>query len=265
MPYVTQNSQQIFYTYNGTTAPAPAIVLVHGAGGSHREWPQAWQQPPGATATAEQKTLTEFPVYALNLPGHHRSDPPSRSSVDDYAQDVMDFIETLGLEKVVIVGHSMGGAIAQVISLHQPLYLAGLVLVGTGARLPVNEMLLNGLLTDFPGTARLIVKFAWHKETNAYFKQQASQRLLNTPPAVVHGDFLACDAFDMSDRLDQIKAPTLVVGSSVDKMTPLTASQFLVDRIPNAQLAVIEGAGHYMAMEQTSQVTEAMVEFLKEI
>lgn len=271
MPYLTQNTQ-IYYTHNkGVISHAPAIVLVHGAGSRHRDWPHEWRQPTSVTQlydlkpTTHQRRLANYPVYAFDLPGHGRSDPPSRNSIDEYAQDVIEFIEALGLQQVVIVGHSMGGAIVQTIGIHQPSNLAGLILIGTGARLPVPDIILDGWLTDFPKTVRLIMELSWHKRTTAYFKQMATRRLLDNPPTVVYGDFLACNEFDLSDRLAQIRVPTLVIGSTTDRMTPLKYSEFLAEHIPNARLAVIKEAGHYMTVEKTEQVTAAMVKFLKQI
>jgi len=261
MPYITQNNQQLFYTYNKSKANAPALLLVHGAGSDHNCWPQGWRQSAPASA---QSGLSAFPVYALDLPGHGHSDPPGCRSIDNYAQSVLNFTNNLDLEKVIIVGHSMGGAIAQAIGAQQPPNLAGLVLIGTGARLPVNQMILDGLQTDFPGTAQMIMKFAWHNESDPAPKQQATKRLLNTSPDVVYNDFAACNEFNLSHQLDKIQVPTLVIGSADDKMTPLKYSHFLAEQIPNAQLAVIEKAGHYMMVEKSAEVMAAILSFLNQ-
>jgi pimeloyl-ACP methyl ester carboxylesterase len=169
----------------------------------------------------------------------------------------------LNLEHVVLAGHSMGGAIAQAIGVRQPSNLAGLILIGTGASLPVNPTILDGLQADFSGTVELIMKFAWHKESNPTPKKQATKRMLNTPREVVLADYAACNQFDLSNQLEQIQVPTLVIGSADDKMTPLTYSQYLAERIPNAQLVVIEQAGHYLMVEKTAEVTAAILNFLK--
>jgi len=256
MPYLTQNNRNFFYTATHTEQTGePALVLVHGAGASHQDWPAQWRQP-GLPPPAN------LPLYALDLPGHRHSDPPARTRIEAYARDLLDFIEGLGLEQVVIAGHSMGGAIALTIGLWHPALLSGLVLMNSGARLPVNRMILDGLQTDFANTVQLIMKYAWHKNASPTPRQQATQRLLATPPEVVYGDFMACNNFDLSDRLEQISVPTLVIGADEDKMTPLSYSQFLAEQIPQAQLAVIEQAGHYMPVEKTAAVTAPIASFL---
>lgn len=260
MPYITTNNQRVFYTFNKTKADTPALVLLHGAGGSHNIWPQSWRQ---ATSSSALHTLSEFSVYALDLPGHGYSDLPGWSSIDDYAQSVLSLVNLLRLEKVIVVGHSMGGAIAQAIGVQQPPNLAGLVLIGTGANLLVNARILEGLQTDFPATVQTIMKYAWHTEAGPAPKQQATKRMLDTSPEVVYADYLACNEFDLSNHLNQIQVPTLVIGGSDDKMTPLHYSQFLAEHIPKAKLSVIEDAGHYLMVEKTAQVTAAILSFLK--
>ena len=139
------------------------------------------------------------------------------------------------------------------------------MLIGTGAYMPVTDLILDGLLTNFAETVGMIVKFAWHKQAAPNFKQVATEHLMSTAPTVVHGDFFACNKFDLRGRLPEIDMPTLVIGGTNDKMMPLEYSQFLAEHIPNAQLAIIEDAGHYVVFEKTTKVTRIMVQFLKQL
>ena len=265
MPYVIVNNQKTYYTQNKIKSDAPTLVLIHGAGGRIQGWPYPWQQTTFVRSATARRWLTDFPLYMLDLPGHGRSAPPSRNSIEEYAQDVIDFMTALDLHNVVVVGHSMGGAIAQAIGAQSPVNLAALILIGTGARLPVSDVILDGLLTEFSKTVAMIMKFSWHKQAAPMFKQVALQHMLSTDPAVVHGDFLACHRFDMRDQLANITVPTLVIGGTADRMMPLDYSQFLMEHIPNATLATIEDAGHFMTVEKTSQVTKVMVNFLNHL
>ncbi len=76
------------------------------------------------------------------------------TSIAAYRDVVYDFVQALGLERVVLAGHSMGGAIVLEFALHYPGRLAGIVLVGTGARLRVAPAILDGIRSDFPATAQ---------------------------------------------------------------------------------------------------------------
>jgi pimeloyl-ACP methyl ester carboxylesterase len=79
---------------------------------------------------------------------------------------------------------------------------------------------------------------------------------------VTLGDYLACDRFDVRDRLAEIRVPTLVVVGTDDRLTPLRYSRFLAETIPGARLVEIPGAGHFPQLEQPVRVNAAIREFL---
>lgn len=265
MPTQTVLGQTLHYSQNDIDTDAPAVVMVHGAGSKIQVWPYAWSQVSYVRSTTVRRWLTDFPLYLVDLPGHGKSELPGRSTVDEYAEAIIAFVEKLGLKRYVIGGHSMGGAIAQTIGLKKPDRLAGLILIGTGAKMPVTDMILDGLLTDFEKTVRMITKFSWHKEAAESFTDVSVQHMLATPPEVVHGDFVACSQFDVRERLGEIDVPTLVIGGEADKMMPLKNSQFLADNIPNSELVAIPDAGHFMMTEKANKVTRAMVKFLNSL
>ncbi len=262
MPTISINGQDINYVYNKILDDGVSLVFVHGAGGRIQTWPFQWQETRYARSAQRKRWVMDFPIYMLDLPGHGSSELPGRNSIEAYADDIMAFTEKMEIEKAVIVGHSMGGAIAQEIALRKPENMAGIILIGTGAKMPVTDLILDGLLTDFPKTVRLITKFAWYREAAANFTAVAIQHMLDTLPEVVHGDFYACNQFDYRNQLAEMALPTLVIGAEDDKMMPLKNSQFLADNIPNAELVVIKDAGHYMMVEKTSKVSKAIVIFL---
>jgi pimeloyl-ACP methyl ester carboxylesterase len=175
---------------------------------------------------------------------------------------VLSFLDATGSERAVLVGHSMGGAIAQMAALTHPERVAGLVLVGTGGRLRVAPAILEGALNDFEGAVRLITRFAWAKDAPQELVRLGIQALSETPPQVLHDDFFACDKFDVMERLGEISAPTLVVAGTADLLTPHKYGVYLAEHIPRAQLFTVEGGGHMMALEQPDLVAGAVAEFI---
>lgn len=260
MPNVKINGNQtLFYTSNQAIAERnageqnghPALVLIHGAGGTHLHWP------------AELRTLETASVYALDLPAHGKSAPPGRTSIDGYADDVMAFVGALGLSSVVLIGHSMGGAIAQTIALRKPSWLEKLVLIGTSSRLPVTDLILDGLLSDFPKTVSFIMRMCWSGPyIQAVRIALAGREMRRIAPEVVHGDFVACNAFNVGEMLSDIDVPTLVISGSDDKMTPNKVGQSLAKKIPDAQFVTVPKSGHMMALEYPLEVTEIIKNFL---
>lgn len=251
MPYTTVAGERLFYALvEGDPTHKRNLILVHGAGGDHTHWPAELRRLPGAN------------VCALDLPGHGRSTGRERNSVGDYADTVDLFVQTLGMEQASVAGHSMGGAIAQTLALRRPRWLVSIVLVGTGARLRVHPMILEGIQTNFEATIDTICQWAYGPTTSEQMLRRGRQQLLSVDPGVIHGDYAACDAFDIMDQVGNIALPTLILTGSADKMTPPKYGQYLHDRIPGAQLVEIKDGGHMMAVEKPAEVSQAVAHFL---
>jgi 3-oxoadipate enol-lactonase len=252
--------QEIYFAARGESG-AP-LVFIHGAGDSHLVWN-------GQLAAFADIART----FALDLPGHGRSTGAGCTTIAGYATVVREFLDGLQLERAVLAGASMGGAIAQTLALETPERVTGLVLVGTGAKLRVAPQILKGLDEDFENAARELVEYFFAPSPPApllsgeereveVLKEKSFRQLLATGHAVVTGDFVACDAFDERARSREISAPTLVVCGREDKMTPLKYSEYLAQQIPHAQLAVIEQAGHMVMLEQPAAFNDALRQWL---
>jgi len=159
--------------------PGPPVVLIHGAGGNLMHWPGELRRLPGQT------------VYALDLPGHGKSAGSGRTDIASYAEIVGGFIAVLGLPRVVLAGHSMGGAVALEYALRSPQNLAGLVLLSTGARLPVAPVVKSGILTDPAGTADLLTSWTYGQRVDPDLLRLFRRRLREVDPSVLNGDFVA--------------------------------------------------------------------------
>ncbi|MBM4423311.1 MAG: alpha/beta hydrolase [Chloroflexi bacterium] len=239
----------IFFTESKGVSKYP-LALIHGAGGTHMSWPR------------QLRHHAEMRVLAVDLPGHGQSGGESCGSVAEFAAAIARWFDELKIDKAVVAGHSMGGAIAQLFALEYADRLAGMVLVGTGARLKVNPRIVERLKVDREGTLNLIIEWCFGAGTPAVILDEARKRLLQANPEVLASDYAACNVFDVRDRVSQIKTPTLVIGGADDKMTPEKYSRYLAEQIPGAQLRLFPGAGHMVMLEQADEVTEAMRKFV---
>jgi pimeloyl-ACP methyl ester carboxylesterase len=249
VPRLNADGRTIHYAETG--GGAPTVVLVHGAGGSHMTWTR---QLEGLADRAR--------VVALDLPGHGASPGEGCPAVAEYAAAVEAFIRALGAGIVVLGGHSMGGAIVQTVALRSPGLLAGLVLVGTGARLRVFPRLFELMEQEYARGVDFVMQYAWSPAALAALREGGRRAMLDTRAAVTISDFRACDGFDLMDRVGQIRLPTLVIVGEDDQLTPPKYSEFLAGAIPGARLVRIPRAGHYAPLEQPEAVNRALREFL---
>ena len=243
------------YSFHRELASAqyPPLVLIHGAGGSHLSWP------------SQVRRLNNHEVYALDLPGHGKSTGPGQQRISTYADEVVKWMGAIDLHRAFIVGHSMGGAIALTMARKQPALIAGLALIGTGARLPVDPEILENTTnpTTYPTAVRKIILGSFHPATSESMTTLVEKRLLQERGSVLHGDLKACEGFDLSQGLEAIRMPTLVICGGDDRMVPLRNSQVLVNKIPQAALEVIEDSGHMVMLEKPERVATTIQEFLR--
>lgn len=239
------------YTGRGQYDPAlPSLLMIHGAGGRGEVY------QPQLSGLAGQMNLA-----ALDLPGHGATPGPGQDTIAGYADWLEGFLAA-GPLRPVLLGHSMGGAIALTLGLRRPELVRGLILIGSGARLKVMPAILEGLGKDFAGTVRMIVPFAYGPQAEPQMIAQGIEQMGATEPAVLLGDFMACDRFDLMDHLADIRLPTLVLVGDQDQMTPVKYAQHLAGAIPGAELQVIPGAGHMLYLEKPRQANQAVAGFM---
>ena len=250
MPVQVVDGIAIHYVETG--GGGKTLCLVHGAGGNAQVW---MRQLEGLAATAR--------VIALDLPGHGESKGDGRRRIEDYARVVRGFIRAAGLGPVVLGGHSMGGAVAQTVALEHPELLAGLLLVGTGARLRVLPRIFELLASDYAGGCAFVNALGFSRAASQALKDGARAAMLGTRPDVTIGDFMACDAFDVMDRVGAIRLPALAICGEDDQLTPPKYAEFLATKIPGARLLLVEKAGHFVQLEQPEIVNAGIREFLR--
>lgn len=247
---------KIFYFSHGVeNSSRPPVVFIHGAGGTHLHW------PPQARRIPNQR------IYALDLPAHGKSGGLGSQSVAGYARAVIDFLDAMKLNAAVIVGHSMGGGIALTLALDFPKRVLGLGLIGTGARLRVAPQILENTsrAETFPTAVKLINDLEFSPSVSPRLKELAWERMAEIRPAVLHGDFLACNVFDVMGRLNVISIPALVCCGANDQLTPPKYSEYLCGQIAGAQLVTIPDSGHMVMLEHPESFTRALADFLETI
>lgn len=231
------------------------VILIHGAGGNHLIWPP------------QVRRLNGQRILAVDLPGHGKSEGVGRQAIDEYARAIVDFMKALHLPPAIVVGHSMGSGITLWLALRFPKRVRGLGLVGAGAKLRVAPPTLESAAnpSSFPMLVQTVTENSYSLEADPRLKELGAQRMAETRPSVFYGDFLACDAFNVMEKVNKIRVPTLIVCGTEDRMTPVRNSTFLHDQIEGSELRLVEGAGHMVMLEKPDEVANLLENFLESI
>jgi len=272
MMELTVNGAQT-YCYTGGKpfdAAKPTVVFIHGVLNDHSVW------------ILQTRYLANhgWNVLAVDLPGHCRSAGEPPATVEDAAQFVISLLDAANVKQAALVGHSWGSLIALEAASRLKERVSHLVLVGTAFPMKVSQVLLEASLNDpekgiaminvfsrstlapppsalGPGTWVLGASTALHRRV------LASNQSIN----VFHRGFKACDSYANGENaIAQITCPVLFVLGAKDQMTPLKASQNLIDRArqagKSAQVVNLP-VGHHQMTETPEQMLSALTAFLK--
>lgn len=268
MPTTNVNGIELHYRETGDGFP---IVFVHGYTGNSRNW-----------ALTIPALRDEFRTISVDLRGHGLSERPV--SEDEYALEVMasdvyELLKALKVTECVLVGHSMGGMVSQLLVLEHPEVVRALVLVDTAAEVP------RGLLYDERRKQREgLVEIARKKGMEAVFEEQLQitpihpalkanpryidiwreQFLMTSREAYIAGANGMASRRSVVANLAKVAVPTLVICGERDEPF-LDPSRQLHEAIPGSELVIIPGAGHGPQMETPAEFNRVLAEFLAKV
>jgi 3-oxoadipate enol-lactonase len=245
----------------------PAVVMLHGWGAFKELW---W-----STLLALGR---DHRCFALDLPGHGASPLGRAASMGGLAEAVAAFCGALGLARVTLIGHSMGGSVACELALRRPDLVERLVLVD--AAIDARRM---------PGFSRtyLLPSYGWalfrlvllgarisspigrrvpHVHGGGWVRPwlRRGSYLAGFEPEPLHRLYRALFAAEAGDRLGRIAQPTLVISGQLDSLVPPSHSRRLAGRIPGARYVEIPGALHNPMDERPRAFEQALRAFLEQ-
>lgn len=249
---------QLAIATQGSPSGVP-VVFLHGGSDSWRSFsPLLPHLPPSVYAVA------------LSQRGHGDSArPASGYRPTDFADDVAVVLDVVGVNKAVIVGHSMGTSVAQRFAVDYPERVLGLVLlaaVRTWERIPDIAELQAAVqsLTDpvDPGFVREFQLSTIVQPVDPSFVDLVVRESLKLPARVWQAVFDDFPADTTYERIADIAVPTLLIWGDRDTVTTRSEQDILLATIPDARLIVYEGTGHAVHWEQPARVADDLVDFI---
>jgi len=268
MPTAIVNGIDIHYREAGEGFP---VVLVHGFTGNSRNW-----------ALTVPALRERFRTVSVDLRGHGLSAKPTEEedyTADLMASDVRALLGQLGISECYLVGHSMGGMVAQTFILAHPEIVRALVLVDTAAELPKTvlqaervrerERLIEiarkyGMGAAFDEQLRLNPMRERLEANPAFVRTWREQFLMTSVDAYVHWEHGLARRPSLLRDLGVVRAPTLIICGDVDEPF-IEPSQQMHQAILGSELAMITGAGHSPQLEAHEKFNEILTGFLTRV
>ena len=260
--YVSIDGVATFLRHTGaTTLPdvtpdlsrGETIVCLHGAGGNG-----------GLFAELVDALAEAHSPLCFDQPGHGRSGGlDSLGSIERMGEFTGALLAALGVEPVVLLGHSMGGLVALQRALEHPEAVRALVLVGTAARIEVPDELVEQMRRVTEGKdRRMFRREIYSPASSPDVIRRGFLEGLKTDPRAALGDLLAARDFDARERLGEISVPTLVVVGEDEAESLREAARELEAGIPGARRVEIPKAGQMLPIEQPRALADAVQGFL---
>lgn len=249
---IIDNQSIYYYEHPAQDSTLPPILLIHGLSGQYINWPP------------QLRHLSNATIIAPDLPAHGRSEGPVCDSVSAHAEVLFRLMDALHIQRFIIAGHSMGGAIGQKMAAMRPERVEGLILLATSTRVYVADELLSASPDEYEDMVDYLIDFGYGPSVPSSVKRVGQRVMTEAGYEVTRADLIACAEFDSREEISQITCPTLVIGGTADRLTPARTIRKLCAHIPLSEMHLIHEAGHMVPVEFPDRVTALIQEWLED-
>ena len=222
------------------------LLFIHGAGNEGTVWKYV-----------SDYLKDNYKIHMIDLPGHGKTEGIV-ASIDEYATWVLEYIEKKRLSDVVLIGHSMGGAIC--IKCAKDERISALIVVDSGLKLPVNPKIINGLKENLQKTIETIAKWSFSKSASEDMIKDAVKMMLHNKRFILN-DFEACSEYSGYEAAKDVNVKSIVIIGDSDVMTPFELAKEATQAL-KTNLITIENAGHMVQIENPRMLSAVLNDFL---
>ena len=241
----------------------PAVIFLHGSGLDHTFW----------GLHSRFFAFRKYAVLVPDLPGHSHSEGPPLTSIEAMADWLHAVVETLDVDDLSLVAHSMGCLTALEFASRFPQRLRSVSFIASGLRTPVNPALIDAA-ENRPGDA-IAMMLSWGFGTAGHFHQgpipgnsmiaSGVRVMRRNVPEQLATDLKACDAYDNGkNAAAKVAGPIQVILAGKDRMAPREAGMELVRHLTDPQVHVIETSGHILPQEAPNECRRLLSSFIFE-
>jgi pimeloyl-ACP methyl ester carboxylesterase len=234
------------------------LVFLHGLGGGHHAWEH---QVPCFGGLG-------YPSHAWDQPGYGHSQIVEPYDLEHISASLARLIQGLSNEPVVLIGHSMGGLIAQEAYVRHPRLIKALVLSFTspafaGRSSDFTKQFIAARVAPLDQGKTMAQIAAQLIPAMGSNSKLAEQIMANVPPETYRKAVHLLTTFDRRKELANIKVPTLLIAGSDDKTAPPSVMEEMWRKIPGAEYVLLDHCGHLGPMDQPEAFNTALLAFLK--
>lgn len=221
------------------------LLFLHGWRSESKVWQPVLQLLKG-----------KYRIYLVDLPGFGESELPKNAySLDDYANVIESFLDTLKIKDAVLIGHSFGGAVGIKTALKYPQRLASLVLIdSSGIR---KKTIAKSLIATAAKLAKPVFALPFMQGVRKKIYQSMGAEDYVMRPEL-KDIYLKVIQEDLSPLLKTVTVPTTIIWGENDMETPIKHAKLMQSVIPNAQLFVIPHAGHFSFLDETDEFVKIL-------
>ncbi len=259
------NGQAIYYQ-TGDVPPEPGLanlVFLHGAAMDHTCW----------TLYARYHARNGYNVYALDLPGHNRSDGPAHDSVEALSVWLLQTLDALGIERAGLIGHSLGGLVALETATRAPTRCAHLTMLGAALPMPVEANFLELAHQNSPEAIDRLLLYGFDYASQLGGNPVSGISAINlakrtverAAAGVLYAGLKACNAYQPAPTLlDHLSCPTTLIVGTDESMVPCARACKFAASLPDASVLQIAGAGHMALMTHPEEVHQHLLSALSD-